>query len=249
MKERGRRTLPRLSLLAVLCAAAIAIGCGGAIGTSDSGAGPQASPTPTPTPTSTPLPTPTPQSTFLLGLSTSAVSFGTVPIGGTLSKRVTISNRGTGDVDLTEINVTGIGFTVSGPLVPMQVPAGENVVFTIVFTPQSAGSDSGRVSFISNASNSPNVVNVSGTGTEPNSHSVDLSWKASTSVVVGYYIYRGTQTGGPYLLVNQAVEPATTYTDLEVQAGTTYYYVVTAADSAGAESVYSNEASAVVPSP
>jgi fibronectin type 3 domain-containing protein len=39
------------------------------------------------------------------------------------------------------------------------------------------------------------------------------------------------------------------YTDLAVQAGTTYYYVVTASDDHGEESANSVEAVATVPSP
>jgi fibronectin type 3 domain-containing protein len=34
-----------------------------------------------------------------------------------------------------------------------------------------------------------------------------------------------------------------------VQSGQTYYYVVTAVDTSGAESVYSNQVQAIVPSP
>lgn len=72
---------------------------------------------------------------------------------------------------------------------------------------------------------------------------------ASTSTVVGYNVYRGTQSGGPYAVLNSAADAATTYTDSTVQAGQTYYYVVTAVDSSGNESVNSNQAQAVVPTP
>ena len=45
-------------------------------------------------------------------------------------------------------------------------------------------------------------------------------------------------------------EPAgATYAGNNVQAGQTYYYVSTAVDSSNNESVYSNEAQAVIPSP
>jgi fibronectin type 3 domain-containing protein len=39
------------------------------------------------------------------------------------------------------------------------------------------------------------------------------------------------------------------YTDSSVQAGSTYYYVITAVDSSGNESAFSNQAQAVVPTP
>jgi fibronectin type 3 domain-containing protein len=82
------------------------------------------------------------------------------------------------------------------------------------------------------------------------SHSVSLSWTASTSPnVVGYYIYRGTTPGGAYLRLNPTLVPGTNYVDTSVQAGQTYYYVCTAMDSSSNESAYSNEASGAVPSP
>lgn len=80
-------------------------------------------------------------------------------------------------------------------------------------------------------------------------HSAALNWTASTSVVVGYNIYRGTQSGGPYTLVSPSPQPGTTYADTTVQAGATYFYVVTAVNSNSQESVYSNETVANIPSP
>jgi fibronectin type 3 domain-containing protein len=68
-------------------------------------------------------------------------------------------------------------------------------------------------------------------------------------VVVGYNVYRGTQSGGPYTKLNSSPVSATTCTDSSVKAGQTYFYVVTAADSSNVESAYSNEVSASIPSP
>lgn len=88
------------------------------------------------------------------------------------------------------------------------------------------------------------------TGITTTPHSVTLSWAASTSSnVVGYNVYRGTTSGGPYTKINSSLVSALNYTDSSVQGGTTYYYVVTAVDNTGMESSYSNIATAVVPSP
>jgi len=38
-----------------------------------------------------------------------------------------------------------------------------------------------------------------------------------------------------------------TYTDSNLQSATAYYYVTTAVDSSGNESVYSNQATAAIP--
>ena len=80
-------------------------------------------------------------------------------------------------------------------------------------------------------------------------HSVALSWSPSSSTgISSYNVYRGTVGGGPYSLLTNGVS-STSYTDSNVQSGSTYYYVTTAVDSSGAESVYSNETQAVIPMP
>jgi len=78
-------------------------------------------------------------------------------------------------------------------------------------------------------------------------HHVDLNWGASTSVVIGYNVYRSSQSGGPYQPLNPSVVVSASYTDSNVQSGQRYFYVVTAVDSSGGESVFSNEAAATVP--
>jgi hypothetical protein len=86
------------------------------------------------------------------------------------------------------------------------------------------------------------------TGVVP--HSVTLNWTASTSTnVVGYRIYRSTTAGGPYTAVNATPVSGTSYVDHTVRGGLTYYYIARSVDSAGAESVDSNEAPAAIPVP
>lgn len=91
---------------------------------------------------------------------------------------------------------------------------------------------------------------MTGNGTAPSSHSVSLSWTASTSQdVVGYNSYRGQTSGGPYSVINSSLDPNANYTDNSVSAGQTYYYVATAVDGNGVKSGYSNQCMAVIPSP
>ena len=78
-------------------------------------------------------------------------------------------------------------------------------------------------------------------------HSATTSWSASTSVVSGYNVYRGTVSGGPYTKLNSSLVTVTTYKDSTVQSAHTYYYVATAVDTVGNESVFSNEVVAVIP--
>jgi hypothetical protein len=85
--------------------------------------------------------------------------------------------------------------------------------------------------------------------TVPHPHSADLKWKASVSRVVGYNVYRSETDGGPYIKLTSAPVRATNYIDRSVQSGHTYFYAVTAVDSRGKESSYSNQIKAPIPSP
>ena len=77
---------------------------------------------------------------------------------------------------------------------------------------------------------------------------VALSWTASTSPgIAGYNAYRSITSGGPYTKLNSSLITVTSYTDQGVNSGNTYYYVTTAVNSQGLESVNSNEAAATVP--
>ena len=80
------------------------------------------------------------------------------------------------------------------------------------------------------------------------SHSVTLNWAASTSSnIVGYNLYRGSTSGGPYTQIG--FTGGTSYVDTNVSSGQTYYYVATAVDGSNNESVDSNQATAVIPIP
>lgn len=94
--------------------------------------------------------------------------------------------------------------------------------------------------------NSANITGVNFSATAQ-SFTVALSWTASTSTVSGYNVYRSTTSGTGYAKVNTSLLTTLTYTDSAVVNGTTYYYVATAVDASGNESVNSNEASAVIP--
>ena len=69
---------------------------------------------------------------------------------------------------------------------------------------------------------------------------VSLSWNASTGAT-SYHVKRSTTSGGPYTQIGAPT--ATNYTDTGLTNGTTYFYVVSAVNSAG-ESANSTQASA-----
>jgi hypothetical protein len=184
-----------------------------------------------------------------LAANPTSLSFGNVGVGSsnTMSVSVTAS---LGSVTISQANVTGAGFSVSGLTLPMTLSAGQSATFQVKFAPTATGSVSGSVSLVSNASNSPATITTTGAGVTATAHSVTLNWTASTSTgVVGYNVYRATQSGGPYTKVNSASVTGTSFVDTNVVAGTTYYYVATAVNSSGMESANSSQASATVPTP
>jgi fibronectin type 3 domain-containing protein len=126
---------------------------------------------------------------------------------------------------------------------------GQTAPLNVAYAPLAAGNLAGNVTVTSNASNSAAVISLAGTSVQSVSHSVTVSWTPSTSTVVGYNQYRSTISGGPYAKVNPTAVPTESYDDATVQAGQTYYYVVTAMTSANVESIYSNEVSASIPTP
>jgi len=189
------------------------------------------------------------QSVPTLSLSPSPISFGSVIVGNTSSKNLTLTNASAVDVSVSGVAVTGTGFSANVPQTPFTVPAGTSSLVPVLFQPQATGNFTGSISVTSSASNSPGTASLSGTGTvQPVQHGVDVSWTASTSTVAGYNVYRSSQSGGPYQILNATLQ-SLTFTDSTVQSGTTYYYVVTAVDGSGVESVFSNEAPAVIPTP
>jgi hypothetical protein len=94
---------------------------------------------------------------------------------------------------------------------------------------------------------STSYANASVTLTQPVAHQVNLSWSVSPSTVVGYNVYRSVQSSTGYARINPALETTTVYTDSNVSGGQTYFYAVTAVDSNGAESGYSNVAQVKIP--
>jgi len=84
----------------------------------------------------------------------------------------------------------------------------------------------------------------------PTPHNITLTWNSPVTVegvrFTGYNIYRGTTAGGPYVPIAFDVREMA-YKDTLVSGARTYYYVVTALDSRGHQSAYSEEIKTAVP--
>jgi Abnormal spindle-like microcephaly-assoc'd, ASPM-SPD-2-Hydin len=182
-----------------------------------------------------------------LSMGAANLNFGNVSVGQ--SKQLTASLKASGSsVTVSSATSTSSEFRISGLVLPLKLAAGQSATFGIRFAPNASGTASGKISFLSNASNSPTVENLTGNGVVVSQHSVSLFWQRSSSTVAGYNVYRSTTLGGPYTRISSALNTATSFVDRTVQAGKTYYYVTTAVTKTGIESRYSNQVKAVVPS-
>lgn len=182
-----------------------------------------------------------------LSLNPNSLNFGQVVVGNNSALQASLKATGT-SVTVSAPISSSSEYAVSGVTFPVTIQAGNSATFTVTFTPQSTGQANATITFNSNASDSPTVLSLTGDGTAPTQHSVALNWNASSSQnVVGYNVYRGAQSGGPYSKINGSLDSDTTYTDASVTNGDTYYYVTTAVDSGNQESTYSNEAEAQIP--
>lgn len=181
-----------------------------------------------------------------LGVTPASENFGNVTVGssGTLASTLTASGA---SVTISGATSTNAEFSLSGITFPLTLSPGASATFNVIFSPGTSGATTGVLTFNSSANAASQTL--AGTGVSAPQHSVNLSWDASTSVVNGYNVYRGTKSGGPYSKVNLSLDALTSYVDLSVVAGSSYYYVTTAVDSGGKESSYSNEVSAVIPTP
>jgi P pilus assembly chaperone PapD len=179
--------------------------------------------------------------------SPTSLNFGSVTMGANATHAVTINNTGNANVTLSQDSVTGSGFAVTGLTLPLTLASGQSTSFTVAFAPTATGSVSGSVIVTSNATNSPNTISLSGTGSSPATYKAVLTWTASSSSYSGFHVYRSTVSGGPYTKIDTSLIPTPTYTDSTIASGQTYYYVTTEVGASGTESAYSTQTSATIP--
>jgi hypothetical protein len=113
------------------------------------------------------------------------VSFGSIQVGSSSSNSETVTNTGGTTVNISQANVTGSVFSVTGLTLPTTLTAGGSVTFTVKFAPTSAGALSGTLSLVSDASNSPLNLALSGTATTPGQLAVSPATLAFGNVAVG----------------------------------------------------------------
>jgi hypothetical protein len=199
--------------------------------------------------TSSTTTTPTGSTTTVpsISLNPTSLSFsGTAGGANPLAKTINLSNPTGGTLSWT--------LAESAPWLALNITTGTTTTETdlisasIGITGLSAGTYSTIINVTaSGAGNSPQQIPVSLTLSQPTTTtaSASLSWTADTDPVAGYKIYIGTQSG----LYNPPITlgTVTTYSAVNLASGKTYYFCVSAFNSAGNESPCSAEVSKPIP--
>lgn len=191
-----------------------------------------------------------------LQASPSAINFGSHALNSSAFQTVTFTNSGNVSLTVHSVSLSGAGFSIAGVSAGVSLAPQQRLEFQVWYHPTVAGSVAATLIANVSALTSPLRLAVAGSATtsptapsSASSHSVALDWNSSTSSVVGYHIYRGGVSGGPYGRIDNSVVNSLSYRDANVQSGGRYFYVVTALGTDGVESPFSNEVAADIPNP
>ena len=186
-----------------------------------------------------------------LSIQPSSVDFGKIDPADGGTETVTISNTGNQNVKINQVLSSGANFEVADAPSHLELLPQQQVALVVRFNPTAEGSASGTLQVLTAdgtpaVSSSLRAESITTTVTR-SSHSVNLKWLASSSSVLGYYVYRGKSSTGPYTRISASVISAQSFIDATVASATTYHYVVTAVDKNLRESIYSHDFSASIP--
>jgi hypothetical protein len=120
------------------------------------------------------------------------ISFGSVPSATSQTQSDTLSNTGGTNLTITQVTVTGAGFSVTGLTTPLTLTPGQSTSFDVAFEPQSSGNSSGSIAIASDASDASLNIALSGSEATQSQGTLSVSPVSVGSVTVGT---SGTQTG------------------------------------------------------
>ena len=104
-------------------------------------------------------------STGSIGSSPASLAFGSVTVGQNQSIPTTLINNGGSAVSVSQIGISGTGFTLSGVAAPLTLAAGQSATFSVKFAPTTSGTANGSLTVSSDASSPSLTIPISGTGT------------------------------------------------------------------------------------
>jgi len=190
-------------------------------------------------PPSAPAPsTPPPTINPAIGASPAALSF-TATQGGANPAPQTVTISNTGGTLSWNASETAAWLTLS----PASGSGAGTLTATVNTASLATGPHTTTITVAASGATS-RTVGVTLTMNAPASSSANLTWNTNAeSDLAGYKVYRATSSGAYGAPIATLTGNVTTYVATALQVGTTYYFVVTAYDNAGNESILSNEVS------
>lgn len=166
-------------------------------------------------------------------VSEGTVTSNSIPISWSATTGASAYNvyRSTNGTDYSIVNGSGVvGTTYSDS----GLTSGTTYYYKV--TAANASGESGKSSAVSaiTLTDAPLVPSTVAT----TFNSIDLSW-TGVARANGYNVYRSTALAGPYSFLGTTTAGVLTYKNTGLVQGTTYYYKLTAKNSAGTESEYS----------
>ena len=76
-----------------------------------------------------------------------SLAFGNVQVGNSYSLSEALTNTGGSSITISQANLTGAMFSISGLTLPITLTPNQSVTFTAIFEPNSAGAASGSLSW------------------------------------------------------------------------------------------------------
>src|SRR5205085_1444280 len=120
-----------------------------------------------------------------LSANPTSLAFGNVQVGSNSSLPEALTNTGGSNVTISQANVTGAGLTVTGLALPATLTPNQTINFNVKFAPTAAGAVSGNLAIVSDASNSPLNIALTGTGIAPGQITPNPTSLAFGNVVIG----------------------------------------------------------------
>ena len=153
------------------------------------------------------------------------------------SQTVTVTNTGGTLTWTASGNATWLSLTPASGSGTGTLTAGVNTAGL------AAGTYTGTITVAASGS-ALQTVGIALTVNPPATSSATVTWDANTDLdLAGYKVYRATASGAYGASIATLSGNVTSYISASLQVGTTYFFTVTAYDTAGNESLHSNEVS------
>jgi hypothetical protein len=193
--------------------------------------------------------------TLTAASTSSGTSFSLSPLTLAYTARVGSPNM-TGNVTVTNTGSTAISVTWADsinwlvaitPGLTQTIQPGHSGMYTVTasFANLAAGSYSGTATI--SGGGIIEQVHVTLTALTSAANTATLTWNANSETdLAGYKVYAGTSSGAYATPIATLPKTTTSYTVTGLQTGTTYFFVITAYDTADHQSLHSNQVSKTI---